>query len=180
MPVVCIQASVPFIPRSAKSIRLTAVRAVPIATGDDGDAGQVGVLPEPLPHRRVLDLVHRRGPAEAAQPQGVGEHADRAHRHRGGREHRVEQQLVEGVEGAGGDRDEQDVVGEGEGQALPHDADGAAGQGDRGDDAAQVTADEGDVGGGDGDVGAGADGDPEVGWASAAASLTPSPDIATT
>ncbi len=40
---------------------------------------------------------------------------------------------------------------------------GAPGQRDGGHDAAQVTADQGDVGGGDGDVGSGPDGDPEVG-----------------
>jgi hypothetical protein len=40
--------------------------------------------------------------------------------------------------------------------------DGAPGQRDRGDDAAQVAAHEGDVGGGDGHVGTGADGDADV------------------
>ena len=67
------------------------------------------------------------------------------------------------VQGAGGDRDEQDVVAEGPDESLLHRAHGAPRQRDRGDDAAQVAADQGDVGGGDGDVGAGADGDAEVG-----------------
>src|SRR6185436_5422070 len=60
-------------------------------------------------------------------------------------------------------RDEQDVVGEGPPEALLDGGDGPPGQGDRGDDAAQVAADEGDVGGGDRDVSAGADGDADVG-----------------
>ena len=71
--------------------------------------------------------------------------------------------MVPPVQGAGGDRDEQDVVGERPDQALLDGGHGAPRQGDGGDDAAQVAADQGDVGGGDGDVGAGADGDAEVG-----------------
>ena len=131
--------------------------------GDDADAGQVGVLPDLLAHRRVQDLLDGAGTPEAAQPQGVAEHADRAHDHCGGREHGVEQQPVPGVEGAGGDGDEQHVVAEGPRQALLHRADRAPGESDGRDDAAQVAADQGDVGCGDGDVGAGADGDAEVG-----------------
>ena len=130
---------------------------------EDRDGGQVGVLAGAGGQRRVQDLAGAGGPAEAAQPQGVGDHADRAHRHSGRGQHRIEQEAACQVQGAGGDRDEQDVVAERPAQALLDRGDGAAGQRDRGHDAVQVAADQGDVGGGDGHVGAGADRHAEVG-----------------
>ena len=84
------------------------------------------------------------------------------------------------VQRAGGDRDEQRRCRRTPREALLDRGDGAPGQRDGGDDAAQVAADQGDVGGRDRDVGAGADRDAEVGLASAGASLMPSPTIATT
>ena len=60
IPVVCIHASVPFMPRSAKSIRLTAVSVAADGQRDDRDRGQVGVLADALLHRRVQDLLRRR------------------------------------------------------------------------------------------------------------------------
>ena len=59
MPVPCAQASWPFMPCSAKSIRDTAVSPAPSDEGDDGDAGQVGVLADPGAQRRVQDLARR-------------------------------------------------------------------------------------------------------------------------
>ena len=68
-----------------------------------------------------------------------------------------------GYSSAHGDRDQHDVVGERPEQPLLDDADRLARQGDRRHDAAQVGADQRDVGGSHGHVGARADGDAQVG-----------------
>ena len=94
--------------------------------------------------------------AEAAESQAVGddEHAGQAHRCAG--DERVEQP-------GGGEGDGGDVVAEGPEQVGLDGAQGAPGQADGVGGDAQVAVDEGEVAGFDGDVGAGAHGDPEVG-----------------
>ena len=164
MPVPCAQASWPFMPRSAKSIRRDGGQAGAQREGDDGDAGQVGVLADPGAQRRVQDLRRRvagrrKRRSRSALVSTLTELIAIAALASTGSSSRPFHQ----VQGAGGDRDEQQVVAERPAQALLHRGDGPPGQGDRGDDAAQVAADEGDVGGGDRDVGAGADGDADVG-----------------
>ena len=163
MPVPCSHASCPFMPWLAASERLATVNATPRVTA-------ATAMPPRYAHwvtrvrsggRRIS--VDGGRAAVAAEPERVRDDADRAHRHRGRREDRVEQDAVPPVQGAGGDRDERQVVDERPAEALLDGGDGAPGQGDGGHDAAQVAADQGDVGGGDRDVGAGAQGDAEVG-----------------
>ncbi len=55
---------------------------------------------------------------DAAEPQGVGDHRDRGEAHRGGGDHRRQEQAEEGIEHAGGDRHAERVVDEGEEQVL--------------------------------------------------------------
>ena len=66
------------------------------AEGHDGDARQVGVLAHPLEQGRVQDLLGALGGPEAAQAQGVGDHADAAHRHRRRGQHRAEEDPEQG------------------------------------------------------------------------------------
>lgn len=68
-----------------------------------------------------------------------------------------------GVKDTGGDGDADTVVDEGEEQVLPDVGHGGAADGDGGDDAVQRARHQGDVGGFDGDVGAGADREANVG-----------------
>ena len=81
-------------PRSAWSVRLSQVNADAEGERDDRDADQVGAVGDPVAQRRVRISCDGRRAAEAAQPQRVGDDADRAHRHRGAGEDRVEQQAV--------------------------------------------------------------------------------------
>ena len=118
--------------------------------------------------------------AVAAEPERVRDDADRAHRHRGRREDRVEQDAVPPVQGAGGDRDERQVVDERPAEALLDGGDGAPGQGDGGHDAAQVTADQGDVEAATATSAPVPSAMPRSAAASATESLMPSPAIATT
>src|SRR5690606_7685287 len=78
-------------------------------------------------------------------------------------QHGAQEHAEGGVEHARGDGDPDGVVDERPEQVLFHRAHGAAREPDRGGDAGQIAAHEGDVAGLDGDVGPGADGDPDVG-----------------
>ena len=69
----------------------------------------------------------------------------------------------ERLEDAGGDRQREAVVADRPGEVLVHLAHGAAADGDGGGDVERVGAHQHDVGGLDGDVGAGADRDADVG-----------------
>jgi hypothetical protein len=95
-------------------------------------------------------------PSEAPQPQAVGDHEHARERHGRAGDHRVE-------EPGGGERERGDVVGEGPEQVALDRGEGAAGQADGVGGGAQVAADQGEVGCLDGDVGAGAHREAEVG-----------------
>src|SRR6266536_3083648 len=103
------------------------------------------------------------GRVPAVQPVGVTDDGQRAERHRGGGEHRRQPDAEQRVEHAGGDRDADAVVDQGEEQVLADVAHGGPGQLYGGGDSGQRAGDEGDVGGFDGDVGAGTDGQSDVG-----------------
>src|SRR6266487_4902924 len=105
----------------------------------------------------------QRGGVPAAQPAGINDYRQRGQGHGGGGDDRGEPDAGEGVEDPGGDRDSDGVVGEGEEQVLPDITHGCFRQGDRGDDPGEGAGDEGDVGGLDRHVGAGADRQPDVG-----------------
>ena len=110
-------------PRSAKSIRLTAVRRAADGEGDDGDAGQVGVLADPGPQRRVQDLLRpwpgrRNRRSRSALVSTLTELIAIAAEASTGSSSSPSQR----VERAGGDRDQQHVVAERPGQALLHGA----------------------------------------------------------
>jgi hypothetical protein len=92
----------------------------------------------------------------ALQPEAVGDDEDRRQRHGGRGEDRVE--VAER-----GERDGGGVVAEGPEQVLPHQAHGRAGDLDRGGDVEHVVADEDDIAGLFGHVGAGADRHADVG-----------------
>ena len=92
--------------------------------------------------------------AEAPEAQRVGDHRDARERHRGAGDHGVEE--AGGGEGEGGD-----VVAEGPGEVLLDGAQGGAAEADGVRRGAEVAADEREVGGLDGDVGAGPDGEAE-------------------
>ena len=120
------------------------------------------------------------GDPEAAQSEGVRDDRHRAEGHRRGREDGVEEHAVDRVEDAHRDRDEDDVVGEGPEEVLADVAHRGARQGDRVDERPQVAAHEGHARRFHGHVGARAHGDARPSAdASAGASLTPSPTIAT-
>ena len=59
MPIPSDQASTPFMPRSAWSVRLSQVKPAPSASASVGDAGEVGRLADAGAQRRVQDLVRR-------------------------------------------------------------------------------------------------------------------------
>ena len=109
------------------------------------------------------DVLVQGGGGEAAQPVGVGDHGQRGQCHRRGGDHRTEPQSQGGVEHAGGDRDAHDVVEECERQVLADVAHGGPGQVDRGDQPGRCPGDQRDVGGLDGHVGTGSDGQPHIG-----------------
>ena len=94
--------------------------------------------------------------AEAPQAQAVGDDEHARERHRGGRDHRVEQP-------GDGERDRGDVVGERPEQVALDRRERAAGEPDRVDGGAQVAGHERQVARLDRDVGARADRDAEVG-----------------
>src|SRR6202030_388404 len=93
---------------------------------------------------------------EAVQAQAVGDDRDAGKRHGRPGDDGVED--AECGEGDGGD-----VVAERPAQVLEDGAEGAPGQAEGGDHAVEVTGQEGDVGRFDGDIGAGPDGDAQVG-----------------
>jgi hypothetical protein len=110
---------------------------------------------------------------EPAQAQRVADHRDAREDHR--------QAGDDGVEQADrGQRDRGDVVAEGPAEVLLDRAQRGAAEADGVGGGAQVAGDEREVGGLDGDVGAGADAQAEVGLGERGASLTPSPTMATT
>src|SRR5260221_6233735 len=94
--------------------------------------------------------------AEAAQPQRVADHSDRAGGHRDRGEHRRQ-------DAGGGQGDEHQVVAERPAEVLADDPAGGAGQQDGVGDGADAAVDDGDVGGGHGRAGAGGDRDADVG-----------------
>jgi len=98
----------------------------------------------------------RRAEGIPLQAKAVGDHEDRGQGHRGGREDRVQQ-------AERGQRDRRHVVAERPGEVGPDRREGGARQPDRVGHAAQVVAEQDHVGGADRHVGAGAEGEPEVG-----------------
>ena len=84
-----------------------------------------------------------------------------------------------GIEQAGGQWNSQQVVGGGPDEILAHDAEGLAGEGEGGGDGGGLGAQEQDVAGFLGEVGAVPMAIPASAWARAAASLMPSPTMAT-
>ena len=113
------------------------------------------------------------GAAHALDAEAVVDDEDGGQGHRGGGD--------EGVQEPGSsDRDRGDVVSEGPAEVGADGAEGLAGDRDRIRDDVDVVADEDDVRGFEGDVGAGHEREPEVlAVARAMASLMPSPTIAT-
>ena len=132
------------------------------AQGDGGDGAEVGDLGEASAQGRVQDLPSAPRAFEGAEAERVRYDAHRAHRHRRGGQDRAQKHPEERVEGAGRDRDEGDVVGEGPEQSLLYLPDRPAGERDRGDDAPEVPPDERYIRGGHGDVRARPNGDSEV------------------
>src|SRR2546421_4433165 len=104
------------------------------------------------------------GPAqvEAAEELGVKGHDDGRGAHQDGSDGRGQSDSGPG-EGPGGQGDGYDVVAGGPAQVLDHLAVAGGGEPDEGDDRPRVVGGEDHVGGLDGDVGAGADGDADVG-----------------
>src|SRR6266403_2074674 len=98
-----------------------------------------------------------------AESQRVGDDGDGAEAHRGTGEHGTEQQAEGWIEDACGDGDADDVVEEREEKVLLDVADRRAAQLASANDAAQVALHQRDAGAFDGNVGAGAHGDSDVG-----------------
>ncbi len=108
------------------------------------------------PQSHAGPAITRGGGLKAAQPQAVTDHEDRGEGHRRSGDHRVEQAERR-------QRQRGHVVGEGPEQIALDGGQGAPGQPDGVGGRAQVTADQGQVGGLDGGVGAGAHGQAQVG-----------------
>ena len=96
------------------------------------------------------------------EPQGIGDNAHRAEAHGGSGEHGVELESEGDKQHARSQRDADGVVEEGPEQILLDVADHRAGEFNGGDSVEQVALHQDDVGGFDGDIGAGADGNAHV------------------
>lgn len=103
-----------------------------------------------------MPSIGRRWKRRSTQPEAVGNDAEAGESHGGGG--------PGGIEPAkGGDRNAEEVIGEGPAEILVDDAHGAAGEGDGIGDGIETGAEECDITGFDGDTGAGGDGDTCIG-----------------
>ena len=99
----------------------------------------------------------------AAQPQGVADHAHRGKAHGGGGKHGVELPVQGGIEYACGDGNADGIIKERPEQVLLDIAQHAAGKLQSGGDIGGIAVHQDDIGGINGNIGAGADGDADIG-----------------
>ena len=97
------------------------------------------------------------------QAEGVGDYGDGAEAHGGGGEDGAEQQTEERVKNAGGNRNADGVVDEGEEKILADVAHGGAAQVAGAHDSGEIAFDQSDAAAFHGNVGAGAHGDSDIG-----------------
>ena len=99
----------------------------------------------------------------AAQPQGIADHAHRRKAHGGGGKHGVELPVQGGIEYARGDGNADGIIEERPEQILLDIAQHAAGKLQSGRDIGGIAVHQDDIGGINGNIGAGADGDADIG-----------------
>ena len=99
----------------------------------------------------------------AAQPQGVADHAHRGKAHGGGGQHGAQFPAEGGVKHPGGNGDADGIIKECPEKILLDVAQDAAGKLQGGGDIGGVAVHQHDIGGVDGDIGAGTDGDADIG-----------------
>ena len=99
----------------------------------------------------------------AAQPQGIADHAHRRETHGGGGKHGVELPVQGGIEYACGDGNANGIIEERPEQVLLDIAQHTAGKLQSGGDIGGIAVHQDDIGGINGNIGAGADGDADIG-----------------
>ena len=99
----------------------------------------------------------------AAQPQGVADDADRGKAHGGGGQHGAELPAQQGIEHPGGNGNADAIIKESPEKILLDIAQHAAGKLQSGGDIGGIAVHQHDIGGVDGDIGAGTDGDADIG-----------------
>ena len=99
----------------------------------------------------------------AAQPQGIADDADRGKAHGGGGQHGAELPAQQGIEHPGGNGNADAIIKECPEEVLLDIAQDAAGKLQGGGNIGGVAVHEDNIGGVDGDIGAGTDGDADIG-----------------